>query len=90
MGTMNNFDYQPIIEQFEESDNMEDKQRCIFTMVRLMATNHLHAIEKKQQCFDKKLKKLFWLGAAILVSVLLTNQMSIEALAGLAHVLKIF
>ena len=43
---MNGKRYEEIIEQYERTQKPKDQRECIFTMVKMMARNHLPHLEK--------------------------------------------
>ena len=71
---MNGDKYKPVIEQYERSESMEDRIECLFTMTKMIATNHLHDIEKNQQ---KLWKATIGIGVVILLAILFSDQVSL-------------
>jgi len=85
---MNGDKYQPIIKQFETTGDADEKLNCLFTMVCMIATNHLHDIEDRQATINARIKKLFWFLGAVLLAVLFSDQLSMTALMG--QILQLF
>ena len=45
---MNGDKYTPIITQYKEAKSAKERQDCLFTIVCMIANNHLHDIEENQ------------------------------------------
>jgi len=80
---MNGDKYKPIITQYKEAKTAKERQDCLFTIVCMIANNHLHDIEENQQRLDAKIKKVFLMGGAILLAILFSDQISLTAIIGL-------
>lgn len=78
---MNGARYKELIEQAKEEKTQKEKIDFLSTMVYMMATNDL-------DCLEKKVKKLYFVGIAILLAILFSDQVSLTSiLAFLAKVL---
>lgn len=70
---MNSTDYEAILKQAEDATSGKEKTDCILTMLKMIGTNHL-------PCVEKKIKKLYWLLAAVLLAILFQDQISLTAI----------
>ena len=80
--------YEAIIEQAEKAKDADEKLDCVITLWKLFLTNDLPHIYDEVQQINAKFKKLKWLGLAIVLSILLSDQLSITAIIG--FIAKIF
>ena len=69
---MNGNEYDPVIEQFERSESLEDKIECLFTLGKMTAKN---------QC--KLWRAVIYIGIAILAAILFSDQISLTKIMGL-------
>lgn len=78
---MNGDKYKPIIRQYESASDIEDKIECIFTMLQMVACNHLHDVEENLRDVNEKFKKLqrriYWVGSIMLFAILFSDQINI-------------
>ena len=74
---MNGDKYDPIIEQYRNASDIDDKIECIFTMLKMVACNHLGDVDKDLKDIRKKLKRFTWFGIFIVFCALLSNHIDI-------------
>lgn len=77
---MNSNKYEPIIEQYQTAKDIDEKLECIFTMLRMVACNHLHDVDDSLIDIKKRLKKFSWFCVGVIVAVLFSDQLSIVEL----------
>ena len=80
--------YEAIIEQAEKSGDAKEQRSCMLTLLKMVTTNDLPHIYETTQQINTKFKKLWWLGLAIALGILFSDQLSITAIVG--FIAKIF
>jgi hypothetical protein len=72
---MNGERYQELIEQVKTAKTQKEKIDFLATMVCMMATNDLDHLEKK-------IRKIYVMGVAILLAILFSDQISLTSIVG--------